>query len=253
MMPFNLPVSRRVWLAPVSVTCAVALLVSFSCAAQKPAPSLGPGDYVTEGGWGNLNLKTGSNGALLFSIDSVGGNAHSCSLQGELRRGKARLPGMDDNEPCEVTMLPTAGGIEVRSATSGSCRYYCGMRAEFDGVYLQPAPACAAKAVAAARSSFQQLYNAKQFARARARLEPLLTDCIRTLNWLELGRIRNDLAVTLHKLGELAGCRAVLQPLAGDAAASDAQLRETYPPTDADNYLPIVRAARTNTKRCREN
>ena len=38
--------------------------------------------------------------------------------------------------------------------------------------------------------------------------------------------------------------------LAADAARKDAQIREDYAPTDAEIYLPVVRAARTNLKLC---
>ncbi|MEQ1515910.1 MAG: hypothetical protein ABL931_05410 [Usitatibacteraceae bacterium] len=232
-----------------AVTCLIWSFVAASAFAQAPVK---PGEYILDGGSGNLTLKPGKNGALLFSIETIGANAHTCSLEGELREGKASLDGNESGKPCIVTIRAVAEGIAVKSSDDGECRYYCGARASFDGTYLQPPTGCSGNAIAATRKSFKQLYDRKQFADARAKLEPVMKDCARQLDWLETGRIRNDLAVTLHKLGDLVGCRAILKPLAENAAATDAALRENYPPTDAENYLPIARATRTNLKLCRE-
>jgi len=124
------------------------------------------------------------------------------------------------------------------------------MRASFEGIYALAAPGCSRSAVTATRRTFQQLYDKRQFAEARAKLQPLLKDCVRTLGEVEDGRIRNDLAVTMHKLGELAACREVLAPLAEEAKLTDAQVRDNYPPSDADVRLPVVRATRTNLRLC---
>jgi hypothetical protein len=51
-------------------------------------------------------------------------------------------------------------------------------------------------------------------------------------------------------LGDFTACQRTLQSLAADAAKTDEALREKYPPSDADSYLPIVKAARTNIKLC---
>ncbi len=48
-----------------------------------------------------------------------------------------------------------------------------------------------------------------------------------------------------------AACRATLAPLAADAARSDEAIRNDYPPSDADAYLSVLKATRTNLKLCR--
>jgi hypothetical protein len=221
-----------------------------AAAVSPTGPQLAPGEYVSRGGMGTLHIVRAANGTLTFSLESVGANAHTCMLDGELRNGQATLEGLDDDEPCVVTLKPTAEGIDVGSSENAACRAYCGMRASFEGEYLRPAPACTAEAVRATRRKFQQLYDRKQWREARTTLEPLIRDCAETIDWITLGRIRNDLAVTLHKLRDLASCRAVLAPLAEDAALSDAEIEDLYPPTDAELYLPIVRSTRTNLKLC---
>jgi len=227
-------------------------LLSLNAVAQSASAALSPGEYVSDGGSGRLSLKSGKNGALMFAIESAGSNGHTCSLDGEVRNGKARLAGEDEKTPCIVTFKLTPAGIDVKGSSFDACgSQYCGMRATFEAVYLLPPAACASAAVTATRKSFKQLYDSKQFAAARAKLEPVLNDCLRTLDWLSVARVRNDVAVTLHKLGDMAACRAVLAPLAEDANMPDAGVRENYPPSDADVYLPVVRATRTNLKLCK--
>jgi hypothetical protein len=234
-----------------SFVLVLALALSVSAAvSKKTAPGFQPGEYISEGGMGTLAIERRADGVLTFSIESIGANGHTCSLDGEIRNGKATLEGLEDEEPCVVTFTATAAGIDVTSSENGACRAYCGMRAAFEAVYFKPAPQCTAKAVNATRRKFQQLYDRKQWAEARAALEPLLARCEPAIDWITIGRIRNDLAVTFHKLRDFDACRAVLAPLAEDAALTDAEIEEKYPPTDAEMFLPIVRATRTNLKLC---
>ena len=226
------------------------LLLSTPVTAQRSTASLKPGEYVTEGAWGQLSLRPGNGNSLIFSIEATGGNRHVCSLEGEVNGGTATLDGPDEKTPCVVTFAQTGEGVKISTGESGACRDYCGARAYFEGLYLRPSARCTKESVAAARKSFKQLYDARQFAEAKAKLEPVLTLCSRTLHRSEEGRARNDLAVTMHKLGDLSGCLLVLQPFVEDAQLTDAEFREGNPPSDADMMLPIVRAARTNLKLC---
>lgn len=211
-----------------------------------------PGEYITEEGWGTLTIIRGQDGGLTFVIDTVGANAHTCDLEGDIRNGMTVLESNDEHTPCVVSFLPKGDDIEVNANHSDACRTYCGMRASFEGLYLKPAPGCDAKSRRETSDRFKRLYDDKAYAKARAVLEPMLKNCARTLDWIERGWLRNDLAVTLYHLGEAAACLNTLQPLAGDAAETDEAIRARYPPTDADNYLPIVQAARTNIKLCQK-
>ena len=230
----------------------LAAALSFAVACVSAAEiGLQPGDYVTERGWGTLVIKRGNGGALNFQIEAMGGNAHSCGLDGEIRNGRAVLEGMDKDKPCVVTFTAKADGIAVDSVDAQICRYYCGMRASFEGLYLKAAPGCAPAALRATRKEFKALYERKDFSAARAKLESAFNNCAKTLDWLETGWIRNDLAITQFRLGDTAGCLRTLEPLAKDAAKSDVQIRdEIVAPTDVDNWLPVVSAARTNLKLC---
>jgi hypothetical protein len=59
------------------------------------------------------------------------------------------------------------------------------------------------------------------------------------------------LNITQYKVGDKAACLKTLQPLAEDAARTDADIKEGYPPADAEDYLPIVKATRFNLKMCK--
>jgi len=232
-----------------AVAVTLALLVPSGAAT---AASLVAGEYVPEGGWGTLTLTPGKNGALLFLIETVGANGHMCGLDGEVREGRVTLETMEGEEPCLITMEMTPEGVDVQSSTSEACRFFCGARAGFEALYLRQPASCTRKTVAATRGKFKKLYDAKRFGEARAALHPLLTECSRYLDRFTEAWIRNDLAITLHKLGALGECRAVLEPLEADARMTDEELRENYPPSDAEMWMPIVRAARTNLRLCRE-
>lgn len=236
--------------AIVVVVAAATLFLSAPTAAQRQSSSLKHGDYVTEGAWGHLSLRPGNGNSLVFAIEATGGNMHVCSLDGEVNRGIATLEGTDEKTPCVVAFSQTPEGVKVAARDAEACRDYCGARAHFEGLYLLPSTRCTKEAVSSARKSFKQFYDTRQFAQAKAKLEPVLTLCSRTLHRSEEGRIRNDLAVTMHKLSDLSGCLLVLQPFTDDAKLTDVEFREGNPPSDADMMLPIVRAARTNFKLC---
>jgi hypothetical protein len=208
------------------------------------------GTYGIQGGWGRLLLRPPTGGTQAFAIWATGANAHSCELEGKVGKGGVARLVEDGDRPCLVRFEPVGSGVKVSDASAGACSVYCGMRADFQGVYEVLPSGCHPAAVSKTRSQFSRQYKEKQFTEARATLQPLLATCGPWLHWSEAGRIRNDMAVTLHHLGEAEACRAVLQPLVADASRSDAQIREEWAPTDADVFLPIARATRHNLKLC---
>jgi len=222
----------------------VAALPSLAC-AQSVAPE--PGEYLSERGWGQLVIRRERDARLVFALEARGSNFHSCSLEGEIRNGQATLEG-EEKKPCVVSFAPKGPNVDVKS--NGACRLYCGARAAFEETYYRPAPNCGRAQMRRTRDEFKRLYDRKAYAEARAKLEPLLGGCAKTTDWLDDGWIRNDLAITLYRLGDLDGCRRVLQPLAEQAALPDQEVLGGYPPSDGEAFLPIVRAARANLKIC---
>lgn len=239
-------------LARWTASLALAALLVSPARARAGTDTLRPGEYITENGWGVLTLSTSGDRTVHFSIEAVGGNGHTCSLDGEVRNLRARLDVDEEGKACEVTFLPKAESIDVSSVDSETCRYFCGMRASFEGEYFRPDPGCGTKERSTTREQFQRLYDAKSYAKASALLEPLLSRCSKTLDWLESGRIRNDLAITQYHLGRLADCRKTLEPLLEEASKTEEELQETYPPSDFESYLPIAKATLHNAKLCAE-
>ncbi|MFM9923453.1 hypothetical protein VLK31_10725 [Variovorax sp. H27-G14] len=217
------------------------LLGTGLCAAQTATPPAG--DYIYERGSGQLRVKADGH----FDITTIGPNAHTCELDGAIVRGKAKI----DDTACVVSFAVNADKVQVSTNGADQCRDNCGVRASFEGTYTRPAPGCTDKAVATTRQTFKRQYDAKDYAAARSTLAPVLSGCDATLDWITKGWLRNDLALTQFKLGDRAGCLKTLQPLAEDAALTDDGVKENYPPADADIYLPVVRASRTNLKLCR--
>jgi hypothetical protein len=115
---------------------------------------------------------------------------------------------------------------------------------------LEPKPICKPAAIQKTRSEFKKLYDQKAYAPARAKLEAVVSSCSDTIDWWESGWIRNDLAITMYKLGDYSGCRDVLQPLVEDADETDENVQAKYGPMVADEALRLVNATRTNLKLC---
>lgn len=217
-------------------------------AALYAQDEITPGEYITERGWGNLKIKKDKTGNLSFGIDAVGANFHTCELSGIILDGKSVLEG-DEGKPCIISFLQTEKGINV-SDNNGSCWFYCGARATFTGLYQKPHQGCDTDSIKKTRKDFKRLYDKNDYSRARATLEPILNNCSGLIHWTVLGRVRNDMAITLYKLGDYEGCRSILKPLEEDAQKTDESLRESYPPVDAETAIPIARATRTNLKLC---
>ena len=212
---------------------------------------LAPGEYITQNGWGVLKIEALTGGTQKFAIEAMGANAHTCSLDGAIRGRQARIPTGDKEPPCVVDFVAKADGVDVQPKSDDACRSFCGARARFEGMYNKPAPGCRVAEIGKTRTAFKQQYDKKSYAEARATLGPLLANCGKTLTDIDEGWIRNDLAITLYRLGEAAECQRVLEPLKELAAMTPKQIEENYPPSDAQNQAPIARAARANLNLCK--
>jgi hypothetical protein len=209
--------------------------------AQFSTPA--EGEYViSDGAWGTLQVQPRGK----FRIETIGANGHICELDGVITNGKSKL----EKSACQVSFKADGQNVNVATNESDACRDFCGMRAWFEGLYRKPPPLCVSKSIRASRKKFKEEYVAKNYSAALATIEPVATQCKQFLFWTESGWILNDLALTQFKLGDRAGCIRTLQGLAPDAALSDEEIKGNYPPTDADMYLPVVRATRTNLKLC---
>jgi len=220
---------------------AFVLLSANLASAQLSTPA--QGEYVTtDASWGTLEVQARGK----FRIETIGSNGHICALDGVITNGKSKL----ENSACQVSFEAEGKDVNVLLNDHSACRDFCGMRAWFEGLYRKPPPLCVSKNIEASRKKFKKEYVAKNYSAALATIEPVATQCKQFLYWITSGWILNDLALTQFKLGDRAGCIRTLQGLAPDAALSDEEVKGNYPPTDADNYLPVVQATRTNLRLC---
>jgi hypothetical protein len=201
--------------------------------------------YIREGGTGTLTLAELKGSATRFHIEAVGANAHLCSVEGEARGPVARIDG-DDGKPCEVTFDAQGRDMKI---SSQNCRLYCGMRAYFDGRYIQPEPICLPQRTQEARATAKKLYDRKKYPEARDALWPVLNRCESVLDRFDQLWIRNDLALMLHRSGDDAGCLKVLQPALPLADAADDEISLSEPAFHED-LVKIAHATRTNLKLC---
>ncbi len=217
---------------------------------------ISPGEYITEAGWGVMTLSKSEKPALHFVIDAIGGNAHTCSLEGDIQNHQAVLD-EDPNNPCIVKFSPKGENIDVSSVDSESCRAFCGVRAGFEGLYLKPPAGCTLDERNKTRKQFDKFYHAKAYDKAEATLEPLLRLCEKNLDWLEFGRISNDLAITQYHLGQFENCQKTLAPINASVGQTgeklpktEEELKDMLPPSDFDSYLPIAKSTWHNWKLC---
>ncbi|MBO9882521.1 hypothetical protein [Xanthomonas sp. D-109] len=226
-------------------------LVAFAAAAAGPTP----GEYSTKEGWGSMRV-TDKGGARQFDLLSVGANGHTCSLSGTLQGDKAEVNDAGD-VPCKLAFKPVPGGFNVAALTEESCRDYCGMRASFEGDYLQLPAGCTAAASSRRREAYLQDYRGKRYDKALAGMQAFAGKCGGFLNWLDRDRFANDRAITLLRLGRPQECLAALDgTMAGrshDEASFQAELEKQstmLPPSDWDAYLPIAKSTWFNRKLC---
>lgn len=215
--------------------------------AQPPAP----GHYATDRGWGLLTIEPERESPSSFSLETVNAG-YGCSFSGTLRGTQGTV--YDGNAPgtCTLEVVKTQDGVAIHSATGmeSACREYCGNNGSFEGDYLKLGATCEPAAVEHARAAFQALYDRKDYAKAAATLAPVYRECLATSSFTDEGAIRNDYAITRHRLGEDAACLEALAPYRDAAGRSDDEITGGMAPAVVDDYLTVIHAARTNLKLC---
>lgn len=230
--------------------CIVLVLCSTSPLSQ--AQQIIPGEYVSEGAYSKLNITTDKAGKLSFSIHSQGEG--SCDMKGDIVAGKATLRKSGTKQNCVLRFTQKKNEIAVDGSIDICEQNHCSL-ASITEQYFQ-LPTCSTAERSQTRKEFKVLYDKKDYASALAKLEPILANCGKILDRLELGWLRNDVALAQYKMQMPDRCTATLQPLAEDAALSDTIL-ETYCDSCTDEintkYHSMIKATRTNLKLCQPN
>jgi hypothetical protein len=227
--------------------CIAALAAAPAASDEMPAP----GSYETEGARGSLYIRIAKDGSMKFQIDYVGVNAHVCDLAGKIKGGTgyARDPsGHGAETSCLITFRPVPGGLEVIAQDPNACADYCGANVWFEGSYFLPPAGCKPDERRERRSAFTELYNSKEYARAYETLNAYYNQCRRFLNWVEIDKVRNDLAIAQYHLGHKDECLRILKDTIGAERPDVAQLQ--LPPADLEVYLPVAQATWYNLRLC---
>lgn len=217
---------------------------------QVTVTTIAPGHYATDQGWGWLVIDPRKNSSVGFSVETRSTLTEGCEFGGELtgRTGVAQR----GNSSCTISFNPTTKGVTLKLETAEACKELCGLNGSFEGEYLRDAnPSCMPAAVEDTRDRFKRLYDHRDYRGALELLQPVLINCTAFLDALNLGSIRNDLAITQYKNGQRAECIATLKPYQRDAKRGDkAVLQDWGRPDVAEAYLAIIKAARTNLRLC---
>ena len=237
----------------VRLCLALCLLLA---AASARAGDLPLGNFGSKDGTSTLAISQGKNGQTAFEITAVNSyNGHLCDMTGTIQGMVGRPDDNGTGAACKVVFSRTGSGIRVELDGDGCDGAYCGVDATFGGGFtaLVPPPECAEKPYHAAHDAFLRAYRAKQYGEARDLVTHLLATCGPTDDNDAIDDLDNDLAITLHHLGDDAGCRAALKGLAADAAKSDEALAEEAGPAvdwSESPYRRIIHAARANLRLC---
>lgn len=220
-----------------------------------PASAVEPGEYFyVEGGHAHGTLVVRGN---RFTLDTIGGNCHTCSLSGTLK-GNAGVSS-DGGETCHISISGGHGTLRLDSGGADACRTACGARAMFDGEYRKPGAACTDHSRAARLTQARAQYAKKDYAAAETGFTQLIGECSMDMDWIEADRVRSDLALTQYHLGENAKCLATLAQTtalrnhddSGKGNDKDADASFGLPPCDEENYQPTGKAILHNAALCK--
>ena len=225
-----------------------------ACAAGAAEGPLSAGDYIRSRDSGTLTIRWDDRRGLRFDIEAVGSNCHTCTLSGTLRDGSGRTDPDDSvaHAPaCVVGFKSTGSGIEVQPTTEEACRYYCGARGYFDGVYKPRPEVCEPRQIDAGRAQFLALYRSRKYPEAANALGRLMTRCEHFIDWITIDRMRNDIALAQLHSGDPAQCLKTLESTAAAQLKGEEDLRSGGS-CDAEMYLEVAKATWFNQALCRK-
>jgi hypothetical protein len=211
------------------------------------ANSIEAGKFIRDEGSGTLVIGDEKSGLRPFSIETVSIHIHTCSVDGVMKDGVARLKEDEEEPACIIKFRKTDEGTLVEP--QANCQYYCGAGASFDGLYRKPIPECLEAAVKSKRDQARQAFDRKNYSQARDMLQPLVGKCDRFLDIMDHAWLRNDLALIFHKLGDRQGCLKMLEPIKDSMTFEDEDYR-SYNPARAEERIKVAKATRHNLKIC---
>ncbi|KWZ32869.1 hypothetical protein [Burkholderia anthina] len=223
--------------------------ITFTCVAGTFSAAnvlaMEPGEYFyVEGGHehGRLVVKDGN-----FTIDTIGANDHTCSLTGSIKENTGVVS--DGGETCRLAFSEKQRALQITLSDTEACRSYCGARAWFDGLYRKPPAACTDRARTGRIKEARAAYTRKSYDVAATVFTSLIDQCSIYMNWIEVDRVRSELAVTQYHLGDKAKC---LETLAPTRAMQNLDDGDTFglPPANVIDYQSTARTILHNAALC---
>lgn len=225
----------------------ITLLITSSAFAGST--SLAPGEYLAEHGRGTL-LVTARKKGQYFKINAYGANGHSCFAEG-IAENNINVQKVDVlAESCTITFAPKADLVDVSTSEDG-CQGFCGARASLAQEYFKTDEACLSKNKSQSLKLFKAYYSKKTYDLAEKTLRTVLDSCKKYMSIFEQLDVINDLAVTYKNLNKKDECLSLIKPFDETADMSETDIKEGYPPGDADNLLPIAKKLKFNRELCR--
>jgi hypothetical protein len=229
---------------------AISVLPAVAIAGKStPLKKITSGEYISNGGRGVMNIEVSKKSAMTFDIQS-GSERGVCDLKGEIKNNKAVLATELDGLSCEIKFANKSDGIVVSSDESEACRSFCGVNANFTGLYIKPTTGCGSVEVAKADQSFNYFYERKAYEEALSAIQPVFAHCTNTSISIENAQRRKNVAITFHKLKKFDQCLSVLEPLRDDASKTSQTIKQEYMPMEADAYISILKTVRQHLKLC---
>lgn len=190
-----------------------------------------------------------------FQLSVINYNSNMCDAAGVIVGHSAYLQSQetpdDPTSTCIVIFKQKKDVLLIASNGKPSCYEECGFNVGFEGMYFKRPAACTANHLAQTRKAFIKRFRQGAFEKALRTLEPVLSHCSASLHWRDVYWIRNDLALTHHKLGNDKECLRILNPLIEDASLDDDEIWSDLSMMARDPYLKILKATRTNLHLCK--
>ncbi|RZT10848.1 hypothetical protein EV582_2939 [Duganella sp. BK701] len=207
--------------------------------------------YIRSGDSGKLVVSFYEKDKGTFHIDTVGDNAHICSMSGTISGSKGHADKLFediDSAECDISISVSGTKVVVGPITQDACRDYCGMRADVYGIYSKPPAMCTDAGKQQHQARFMRAYRAKHYAEATNMLTAMMAQCDDFLFWIEKERMLNDLALSQYHDGNATECLETLnRTIAGKVSSQD---ELGLPPSDLDAYIDVANATWFNKALC---
>jgi hypothetical protein len=236
------------------MTC-VAVLVFISVFNVAKSEVKATHTFIRRGDSGTLTIERKDQKTRLFSIQSTGVNCHTCDVSGSIENnvGTVSDSALDSKEPrCRISFLQQGDAITVQPITPESCASYCGVRASFEGAYQKPPNACSPGARRQRYEMANKQYKSGGFAKSENTLKALAADCGYFMSYIELDRVKNDLALAQRRQGDAKNCLATLKSTVASDFKNEADLKGGMLPCDFDNYIDVALSTWFNQRLCRK-